>query len=77
MALWPVGIPLLYAALQWASRDAIFRGIPSPLSEATAYLWSATTSAFWWEPIEMCRKLALTGEQGSTPDILAPRVLAV
>jgi hypothetical protein len=34
--------------------------VPTPLNRATAFLW-ATHSAFWWEPLEMCRKLALSG----------------
>eukprot|EP00966_Prymnesium_polylepis_P111626 2582190-Prymnesium_polylepis.1 len=61
MAVWPVGIPLLYAVLLWASRDAIREHTPSSLSRATAFLWGDySVFAFWWEPIEMCRKLALT-----------------
>ena len=55
-------VPLLYALLLWASRDALRSGIPTSLSRATAFLsddYSAT--AFWWEPLEMCRKLVLTG----------------
>eukprot|EP00966_Prymnesium_polylepis_P134546 3109974-Prymnesium_polylepis.1 len=31
MAIWPVGIPLLYAVLLWASRGALVRGAPTPL----------------------------------------------
>eukprot|EP00966_Prymnesium_polylepis_P156487 3615528-Prymnesium_polylepis.3 len=38
MTVWPVGIPLLYAALLWVSRDALIRDIPTPLSRATAFL---------------------------------------
>jgi len=37
--LWPIGMPLLYVVLLWASRDAIRTGMPTPLSEATAFLW--------------------------------------
>eukprot|EP00966_Prymnesium_polylepis_P327660 7383515-Prymnesium_polylepis.4 len=60
--LWPIGMPLLYVVLLWASRDAIRTGMPTPLSEATAFLWGDfSTHAFWWEPLEMCRKLVLTG----------------
>jgi hypothetical protein len=90
LAVWPVGIPLLYAALLWASREAIISGVPTPLSRATSFLTSDCISAgirttailhvrrrltgarihvridrvgaaYWWEPLEMCRKLALTG----------------
>eukprot|EP00966_Prymnesium_polylepis_P002190 50331-Prymnesium_polylepis.1 len=38
LALWPVGIPLLYAGLLWASRDALHTGTPTSLSRATAFL---------------------------------------
>ena len=66
--VWPVGIPLLYAVLLWASRDAILSGSSSRLSRATSFLWADyTDSAFWWEPLEMCRKLAL-----STPSRIKP-----
>ena len=62
LALWPVGIPVLYAALLWASRDALRTGVPTSLSRATAFLSGDYDAAnFWWEPLEMCRKLTLTG----------------
>ena len=62
LALWPVGIPLLYTALLWASRVTIRRGQTTQLSLATRYLWGDYEAAtFWWEPLEMCRKLTLTG----------------
>jgi hypothetical protein len=60
LIVWPVGIPLLL----WASRDAVRTGVPTPLSRATAFLsGDSETEAFWWEPLEMCRKLTLTGGQ--------------
>ena len=40
MAIWPVGIPLLYAMLLWASHGAIRDQIPTSLSQATAFLWA-------------------------------------
>jgi hypothetical protein len=59
--VWPVGIPLLYMVLLWSTRRAIRTHVPNPLSRATSFLWADyTTAAFWWEPLEMCRKLALT-----------------
>ena len=62
MAVWPIGIPLLYAVLLWASRDAIRSGVPTSLSRATSFLSDDFKPlVFWWEPLEMCRKLALTG----------------
>mmetsp|Transcript_31967 Transcript_31967/g.87559 ORF Transcript_31967/g.87559 Transcript_31967/m.87559 type:complete len:90 (-) Transcript_31967:157-426(-) len=36
--VWPVGIPLLYAILLWASRHALRKGIDTSLSRATAFL---------------------------------------
>jgi hypothetical protein len=66
LALWPVGAPLLYAALLWASRDALRTGTPTSLIRATAFLsddfcYSYRLPLGWWEPLEMCRKLTLTG----------------
>eukprot|EP00966_Prymnesium_polylepis_P104593 2422789-Prymnesium_polylepis.2 len=62
MAVWPVGIPFLYAVLLWSCRAALSAHVPTRLSRATAFLWSDySTQAFWWEPLEMCRKLVLTG----------------
>jgi len=62
LLIWPVGIPLLYAALLYASRKALLKGMRTTLSDATHFLsgdYEATK--FWWEPVEMCRKLLLTG----------------
>jgi len=64
--VWPVGIPLLYAILLWASRHALRKGIDTSLSRATAFLsddydYGYWTPLAWWKPLEMCRKLTLTG----------------
>ena len=76
IALWPVGIPLLYAVLLWLSRGAIRNRIPTPLSRATAFLsGDYAVAAFWWEPLEMCRKLALTGWVFVVQDAEQARVL--
>ena len=66
LALWPVGIPLLYVVLLWASRNALRTGAPTSLSRATAFLsddydYSFSVALAFWEPLEMCRKLTLTG----------------
>jgi len=62
IALWPIGVPVFYAVLLWASRDALLTDTPTPLSRATAFLsGDYDAAAFWWEPIEMLRKLTLTG----------------
>jgi hypothetical protein len=40
----------------------VLTGIPTSLSQATAFLWADyRKSCYWWEPIEMFRKLILTG----------------
>eukprot|EP00966_Prymnesium_polylepis_P078051 1809271-Prymnesium_polylepis.1 len=60
--VWPLGVPVLYSALLWATRDALRARVPTALTRATAFLWADYEStAYWWEPIEMCRKLTLTG----------------
>ena len=62
MVLWPVGVPLGYTVLLTAARDAIRSTRTTRLSRATSFLSADyETFAFWWEPLEMCRKLALTG----------------
>ena len=58
--LWPIGTPLLYLILLQQSRDAIRTRNPTPLSTATALLSADyRPGAYYWEPLEMCRKLAL------------------
>ena len=60
--IWPVGVPLMYATLLWVNRDSFITRISTPMTRATAFLWEDYDAAvFWWEPLEMCRKLALTG----------------
>ena len=62
LIIWPVGVPVLYALLLWVSRDALLTGVSTPLSRATAFLsGDYSPTAFWWEPLEMVRKLTLTG----------------
>ena len=62
IGLWPVGCPLLYATLLAMSRDALMSGVPTTLSQATAFLSSDyEAAAFWWEPLETCRRCVLTG----------------
>ena len=69
VALWPMGIPLAYAALLWASREAITHQSPTPLSEAVGFLSKDyRVHAFMWEPLEMLRKLTLTGAVILIPD---------
>ena len=54
LALWPVGIPLLYAVLLWASRKALRTGVPTSLSRATAFLSGDYEAPYFlWESLEM------------------------
>jgi hypothetical protein len=51
------------------SRDSIRDRIPTSLSRTTAFLYGDYEAAtFWFEPLEMCRKLALTGWVLLIPD---------
>ena len=51
----------MYGLLLWASRNALRTGKSTHLSRATAFLSDDYIgSAFWWETIEMCRKLTLS-----------------
>jgi hypothetical protein len=60
MIIWPVGTPVLYSVLLWASREALGSKVPTELSRATAFLYGDyVLSSFWWEPFEMCRKLTV------------------
>ena len=62
IVVWPVGVPLMYAILLWVSRDALWQNRSTGLSRATDFLSSDySVASFWWEPLEMCRKLTLTG----------------
>eukprot|EP00966_Prymnesium_polylepis_P117049 2704711-Prymnesium_polylepis.1 len=61
LAIWPIGTPVVYALLLCKARVAIRTGVRSPLSQPTAFLWGDyTTTCYLWEPLEMCRKLAVT-----------------
>jgi hypothetical protein len=62
LVLWPIGVPAMYALLIRASREALLKDISTPIGEATAFLSADyTIEAYWWEPVEMLRKLVLTG----------------
>eukprot|EP00966_Prymnesium_polylepis_P026961 623625-Prymnesium_polylepis.1 len=65
IAVWPIGVPIVYAVLLWASKDALMTNRPTPLSHAIGFLsndyQAVGKGCIWWEPLEMMRKLALTG----------------
>eukprot|EP00966_Prymnesium_polylepis_P301543 6967154-Prymnesium_polylepis.1 len=71
VGVWPMGIPVLYMLLLWASRKALHTGAATPLSKATAFLWADYRSGvYWWEPLEMLRKLSLSIRWGSNRGLL-------
>jgi|EP00966_Prymnesium_polylepis_P204447 hypothetical protein len=52
----------MYTRLLLASRKALISGVPTAMSQATAFLsGDYKKNLYWWEPLEMCRKLILTG----------------
>ena len=63
-ALWPIFFPVLYALLLVACRKAIQSGQPiesGSLPAWTYFLWREYDPAyFWWEPLDVLRKLALS-----------------
>ena len=60
LGIWPVGCPIMYALFLWANRREIRSGMQTKLSRATAFLYGDySTGAFWWEPVDLCRKAAL------------------
>ena len=62
IALWPAGIPLFYFALLFSSHGAIKHRAPTVLARARGFLYSEYAPSFFlWEPIELLRKLTLTG----------------
>jgi len=69
LVVWPFGVPVLYAVLLFACREALVSEIPTALSRATAFLSDDyVISAFWWESLELCRKLVLVGWLLLIPD---------
>jgi hypothetical protein len=55
--------------LLFACREALVSEIPTALSRATAFLSDDyVISAFWWESLELCRKLVLVGWLLLIPD---------
>ena len=58
--------PLLYTVLLWLSRKALLSGRSTPLRQTVAFLADDYRPfAFYWEPLEMCRKIALSIRLGS------------
>jgi hypothetical protein len=60
--IWPVGMPLFFLLVLFKARKSIIYRRPSALSTATKFLHKEYAPGyFWWEPVEMVRKMVLTG----------------
>lgn len=79
MALWPLGVPALFAGLLLRSRVAIAHERPDDASRSIAFLHSEyVPSLFAWELVELPRKLILTGFVQLAPsDSLARPVISL
>ena len=60
--LWPVGVPAAFGVLLWRIQRAVLRQQPTALSAATAFLHREyRRDVYWWELVDVGRKLILTG----------------
>merc|ERR1719502_1680193 len=60
--LWPIGVQLLYVVLLWRVRRPLLNRTPTALTRATAFLHrDYKPEFFYWEAIELARRLILTG----------------
>jgi len=72
LAIWPVGMPLMYLLLLWLCRDSIVGGwMSTPLTRATSFLHQEyNQNLFWWEPLFVAERL--TVRTSSLSLIVAP-----
>ena len=57
IALYPLGVPLLYLTLLWCARKAIRTEQPTALSRSLTFLHQDyELSMYWWEMIEISKK---------------------
>ena len=62
VVLWPVAMPFMFLMLLLSTRKSIQAHRVTPLSRAAVFLYKEYEAPFyWWEPLEMVRKLVLTG----------------
>tara|TARA_B100000795_G_scaffold74807_1_gene53059 strand:- start:1167 stop:3974 length:2808 start_codon:yes stop_codon:yes gene_type:complete len=62
LVIWCIAVPLAYAALLFRARHAILNHQPTLLSIQIGALWREYEPwCYWWEPVDMLRKLILTG----------------
>ena len=60
--IYAIALPFCLAVLLARCRRAVLRGPPTPLSRALAFIIADYgKSTYWWEPVEMVKRLALTG----------------
>ena len=58
IALYPIGVPLLYLALLLSARKAILTEQPTELSRSLTFLHQDyAPSMFWWELVEIFKKV--------------------
>ena len=57
IALYPIGVPILYLALLLSARKAILAEQPTDLSRSLAFLHQDyAPSMYWWEMVEISKK---------------------
>lgn len=62
LLIWPVGVPLIYAALLFYCRKRILGRMPAPITRAIGFLHhDFRVECFWWELVDQLRKLVLVG----------------
>ena len=67
--VWPCGAPILYVALLWAAQKAIQERKPNRLTRACAFLHTDyQITYFYWEPLDLVRRIVLTGGLLLIPD---------
>ena len=60
--IWPIGMVVVYVVLLVPCKEAILLGKKTPLTRATAFLThDYEPHVFFWEPLELFRRTALTG----------------
>ena len=61
IALYPVGVPLLYLTLLWCAREAIRTEQPTALARSLTFLHQDyELSMYWWEMVEIFKKARCT-----------------
>ena len=72
MGIWPIGVPVLYVLLLLRIRRPILAHTPSRLTRATAFLHRDYKPVFfYWEALEISRRILLTGWVALIPESLA------